>query len=96
MNLPLMITDRRQALYGHVYRLPRKLQLIALYYFALTLLMAAAQVQIRGALVVGLDGCGCTKWKKTSEPVSVLPTPLPKIGQFGDRYDPLSVMRVSE
>ena len=35
-------------------------------------------------------------FRRISEPPSVSPTPLPKTGQAGDRYDPPSVLRISE
>ena len=58
--------------------------------------MVIVQLWNGSVLEAALDGRGCSRLRRISEPLSVSPTSHPKTGQTGDRYDPPLVLRTIE
>ena len=58
--------------------------------------MVTVQLRNGSALGVAPDGRSCSRLKRISEPPSMSPTPQPRTGETGDRYDPLLVLHTSE
>ena len=75
---------------------PRKLLFGKPCNCAPTSLTVTVQLRNGSVLEAALDGRGCSRLKRISEPPSVSPTSQPKTGQTGDRYDPPLVLRTSE